>query len=828
MLSPVMQIDTSSTRASVKAVLGPTNTGKTHLAMERMLGFESGMIGFPLRLLARENYDRAVKAKGRRHVALITGEEKIIPPHARYFLCTVESMPVNRRFAFVGIDEIQMCADPDRGHIFTDRLLNCRGQHETMFMGAETIRPRIRQLVPEAEYISRPRFSSLTYTGPRKITRLPQRSAIVAFSASDVYAIAEIVRRQRGGAAVVLGALSPRTRNAQVAMYQAGEVDYLVATDAIGMGLNMDVDHVAFAATRKFDGRFLRDLNAQELAQIGGRAGRHMNDGTFGTTGETGPLDPETVSRIENHTFDTLKVLSWRNEKLRFSNLAALRQSLAQLPELPGLTRAREADDERVLSILLEDREITKLATSADAVRLLWDVCRVPDFRKMMADEHPALLGRIYGYLMGARGRIPNDWFAAQVDRLDRIDGDIETLMGRIAGIRTWTTVSFHGDWLDDAAHWQDRTRQVEDKLSDALHQSLTQRFVDRRTALLVKQIKERRDLVAAVNAQGEVLVEGHFVGSLNGFRFVADAASSSMGTAERAVTGAAMRALRGESLRRIQAMETDGDDAFAFSDGVSAPWDQVLWRDEPVARLVRGPDVLRPAVDPLTSDLLEGEDRERIRCRVSRWLEAAVSLVLRPLLHAGKVDLPGAARGLVFQLTESLGSMPRASAETQIQSLSQDDRRRIRKLGIRLGRQSVFMPALLKPAQADLRGLLWAVHAGVDSAPPFPPQGRVSVPARVQGLWPFFEACGFRPVGRIAIRIDMLERLAETAWELSRKGPFAAGPQLMSLAGCGPDDMPDILRACGYRALRNKKKLSGDAEGGAEGVGAAKVGTEE
>ena len=418
-------------------MLGPTNTGKTHLAMERMLGHASGMIGFPLRLLARENYDRAVKVKGARRVALITGEEKIVPPEASWFLCTVEAMPVDRRVAFLGIDEIQMCADPDRGHLFTDRLLHARGELETMFMGAETIRPLLRRLVPGAEFVVRPRFSALTHAGPCKLTRLPRRTAVVAFSAADLYGIAELIRRQRGGSAIVLGALSPRTRNAQVAMYQAGEVDYLVATDAIGMGLNMHVDHVAFAATRKFDGRGPRRLTAAEMAQIAGRAGRHTRDGSFGTTAEIGPLDAELTQRIESHIFEPLTALKWRNSELRFASLETLRVSLGRMPERPGLVRAREADDELALAHLCTDSEIAGLARGPAAVALLWDVCRIPDFGKVAGEGHARLLGQMFRYLTGA-GQLPTDWVARQVDRVNRTDGDIETLMQRIAMTERW------------------------------------------------------------------------------------------------------------------------------------------------------------------------------------------------------------------------------------------------------------------------------------------------------------------------------------------------------------------------------------------------------
>ncbi len=788
-----MQIDTSRDRSRVLAVLGPTNTGKTHLAMERMLGHASGMIGFPLRLLARENYDRAVHIKGKRHVALITGEEKIVPAHARYFLCTVESMPVDRRVAFLGVDEIQMCADADRGHVFTDALLSARGDDETMFMGAETIRPLLRRLVPEAEFLSRPRFSTLTYTGQHKITRLPPRSAAVAFSAADVYAIAELVRRQRGGTAVVLGALSPRARNAQVAMYQAGDVDYLVATDAIGMGLNMDIDHVAFAATRKFDGRHLRELTPAELAQIAGRAGRHMNAGTFGTTADIGPLDRETADAIENHRFPPLASLFWRNARLQFTSLEALRRSLAVAPEEPGLVRAREADDEAALAALSADPDIARLATGADAVRLLWEVCRIPDFGKVMSDAHTRLMGRIYRHLTGPAGRLPTDWVADQVVRIERTEGDIETLAQRIANIRTWTYVSYRGDWLADAGHWQERTRAVEDRLSDALHERLTQRFVDRRSAILVSRLKERRTLTAVVDGDGEVLVEGHFVGRLDGFRFAADGTAA--GAAAKRVRGAALRALGGEIAARIGRLEADGDEAFALADGR-----RVRWRGADVGRLVAGPDVLSPGVEALASDLLEPDMRERVRRRLAVWLDGYVKARLAPLFEARRAPLDGAARGLVFQLCETLGSLPRRRAASQVAALGRDGRKALRKLGVRLGMESVFMPALIKPRAVEMRALLWAVKEGLGDAVASAP-GRTSVP-RADGVpHRFYEAVGYRPLGPRALRVDIVERLAAQAWKLSRGGPFAAGPALLSLAGCGAEDMTGVLAALGYRA---------------------------
>ncbi len=796
-----MQIITP--RSRVVAVLGPTNTGKTHLAMERMLAHASGMIGFPLRLLARENYDRAVRIKGAGSVALITGEEKIVPLGARYFLCTVESMPVEREVAFLGVDEIQMCADPDRGHVFTERLLGARGSEETMLMGADTIRPLIRRLVPEAEFVSRPRFSTLIHTGGGKTTRLPKRSAIVAFSAADVYAIAELIRRQRGGAAVVMGALSPRTRNAQVAMYQDGEVDYLVATDAIGMGLNMDVNHVAFAGLRKFDGRAWRDLTAPELAQVAGRAGRHMNDGTFGTTAEAGALDPEIAARIENHEFDPLREIYWRNPHLRFDSLDALKASLDERPTETGLVRARPADDEVVLEHLAREPGIVRLAAGADAVETLWEVCRIPDFGRVMSDAHARLLGVVYRHLTGPAGRLPTDWMAAQVARLDRTDGDIETLTQRIAGTRTWTYVSFRADWVDDARHWQERTRLIEDRLSDALHERLTQRFVDKRTALLVSRMKDRPELLAAVTAAGEVLVEGHHVGRLEAFRFVPDSGGEAdFGTAAaRSVSNAAGKALRGEIETRVRACERAPDTAFALVESETGLTGEIAWDGVAIARLAASPNLLKPDVELGTAELLEPDGRDRVLGRLRGWLERRIGTVMEALFAATAADLSGPARGIVFRLSETLGSMPRRTALPEIGALNRNARRRLGQAGVRIGRESVYLPAMVKPAQLRLRALLFGVHGRHPLPVPLPEPGRVAVPVDADMPRGYYEAVGYRPLGRLAVRVDMLERLAGKAWSLARSGPFALGPELLTMAGVGADDMSAILKRLGYRA---------------------------
>ena len=798
--------DAHDTAPRVTAVLGPTNTGKTHLAVERMLGHKSGMIGLPLRLLAREVYDRVVGRVGASKVALITGEEKLVPERPRYFVCTVEAMPLDRPVAFLAIDEVQLASHDERGHVFTDRLLHARGLDETMLLGADTIRPLLRRLVPGIGFVGRPRFSTLSHAGARKLTRLAPRSVVVAFSAAEVYAIAETLRRQRGGAAVVLGALSPRTRNAQVALYQAGEVDYLVATDAIGMGLNMDVDHVAFAELRKFDGRGPRDLTAAELAQIAGRAGRHMNDGSFGTTAGVGALAPDVVEAIENHRFPALKHINWRNSDLVFNSLGALIRSLDQPPPAHGLLRARDAEDYLTLKALAQDEAVAALATNPDAVRLLWQVCQIPDYRKIMADAHVRLLGRIYRYLAQGDGRLPKDWIEGLVTRLDRGDGDIDTLVARIAHTRTWTYIAHRTGWLDDAAGWQARTRAIEDRLSDALHDRLTQRFVDRRAALLARRMKHDGDLVASVESDGEVAVEGHFIGRLEGFRFVADDAAAPYES--KALWNAARRALKGEIARRAAALAGDHDRAFVIDERA-----RIMWRGAAIARLAAGPTPITARIEPLASDLLGGAALECVKRRLDEWLDRHLGQRIKPLRALADAladpgaatgnngQLGGAARGLAYQLVERLGSIARRGAARQIDALAARDRAALARLGVRIGREAVFLPAMLKPRQRAARALLWAVHAGARRVPPGPPGDALGCAVAKGVPRAFYTAIGFRVFGAYAVRLDAVEKIAARAHRLTQAGPFVPGADLVALAGGGGEAIGAVLGGLGFRA---------------------------
>jgi ATP-dependent RNA helicase SUPV3L1/SUV3 len=757
-----------------------------------MLGHRSGMIGFPLRLLARENYDRIVKLKGAGAVALITGEERILPEHPAYLVCTVESMPVDRRVAFLAIDEVQMAADPERGHVFTDRILHARGEEETMFLGADTIRPLLRKLVPQAEVIRRPRFSTLTYAGPKKITRLPRRSAVVAFSATEVYELAELMRRQRGGCAIVMGALSPRTRNAQVEMYQSGEVDYLVATDAIGMGLNMDLDHVAFARLSKFDGRAPRRLTAAEIAQIAGRAGRHMNNGTFGTTAEAGALDPELVDAVENHRFDPISAVYWRNTDLDFRSLEGLLRSLDRQPPAPGLMRVRDAEDHLALTSLARDPEVADRTRSRERLRLLWEVCQIPDFRKTLTDSHARLLAQVYGHLAGESGVLPTDWVADQVARLDRTDGDIDQLLQRIAYIRTWTYISHRADWLADARHWQERSRSVEDKLSDALHQQLTQRFVDRRHAMLSRRLAAARDFVSRVTADGEVVVEGHGVGRLEGLRFVPEQAGNS--EAQKSLMTSARRALAQELPLRLRRLETADDSAFGLSDSGLIAWDGTA-----IARLGAGDTALRPRIQLLPSELEDGPSRERVRRRLALWLDRHLRLRLGPLWHAREAKLMGPARGLLFQLVEALGALPRPMVLGQVNSLTDEDRKTVRQLGLRLGRETVWITGIASAEATRLKAILWAVHAGRTLTPPPALHGPSLVRDRALPDG-YYLAVGLRPLGGLAVRFEALERLSAAARALARQGPFAATESLRQTVDCAPEDLGPVFRDMGYR----------------------------
>lgn len=780
----------------ILAVLGPTNTGKTFFAMERMLAHKSGMIGFPLRLLARENFDRAVALKGADKVALVTGEEKIAPPNARYWICTVEAMPLDLDVDFLAVDEIQMASDPERGRVFTERLLNARGQSETVFLGAETARTLVCALAPRVEVLTRPRLSKLSYSGYRKISRLPRRSAVVAFSINEVYRLAEMARRQRGGAAVVMGALSPRARNAQVAMYQAGEVDYLIATDAIGMGLNMDVSHVAFAALSKFDGQRPRRLLPSEIAQIAGRAGRSMRDGTFGPTGELGAFDPDVIERIEEHRFQTLKRFYWRNERLDFNTTASLKQSLERPPPSRLLARGREGDDAQALAALMRDPNVEAKAKGKRAVSMLWDVCQIPDFRKTLTDSHARLLGEIYLRLL-SHDRLDPNWAETHIERLNRPDGDIDLLMARIANVRVWTYISHRVGWLDTSHGFQERARAIEDGLSDALHERLTQRFVDRRSATLVRKLADGSELLGGVDAEGVVVVEGDAVGRLVGFRFIADG-QGSFAEDKRAIESAAARVIATAIPDRVERFQKTSDDSLSLDDD-----GRLIWEGGAIARLKPGRLSRQPDIDLLSADALEGRYRDDVEARAAAWLAAWLARALAPLNKLAALELSPAGRGLAYQLIEALGFVARGEASQQINGLTKTDRKALADAGFRIGRFAIWAPALMRGRAMKARRLLWRLSGGADAAP----SKRTLTLTRPKDAEDFSALAlhGFVALGPRMVRADAAERLASTAHARATKGPFALDDALAATIKLAAADMPQVLDAIGFRAVKQE-----------------------
>jgi ATP-dependent RNA helicase SUPV3L1/SUV3 len=794
------------------AVLGPTNTGKTHYAIERMLGHRTGVMGFPLRLLAREVYDKIVALRGPSVVALVTGEERIVPPRAKYWICTVEAMPEGMGCDFLAIDEIQLCADPERGHVFTDRLLRARGLNETLFLGSDTMRGPIQTLVPEVQFVKRERMSQLVYAGSKKISRMPPRSAIVGFSVDNVYAIAELIRRQKGGAAVVMGALSPRTRNAQVALYQNGEVDYLVATDAIGMGLNLDIDHVAFSGTSKFDGRRMRPLAPNELAQIAGRAGRGMSDGSFGVTGEARPLDDGTAQAIMDHRFTPLKKLNWRSARLDFRSPQALIESLEASPTDEVLVKAREADDLRVLRSLSQEATVQARASDGKTVRLLWDVCRVPDFRGISHAEHASLLGVIFEHLF-ERGAIPDDFMARQVKRISRTDGDIDTLSKRLAFIRTWTYVAQRKGWVRDESHWRDETRAVEDRVSDALHERLTQRFVDRRTSVLLRRLKQKEALLAEVNDKGEVTVEGEFVGRLEGFRFSPD--NSAQGTEAKALQAASLQALAPQFHLRADRFYNAPDTEIDFTEQGG-----LMWGEYAVGKLVAGADALTPGIEVFVDEAAGPEVAQKVERRLQHFVTRKIAALFEPLQNLQNDEaLTGLARGFAFRMVEALGILPRAQVAQEVKDLDQDARGALRKHGIRFGQFTIFMPLLLKPAPTRLRLVLWSLANGLDMFPEAPPPGLVTVPTIADAPEGYDTMCGYRAAGERSIRIDMLERLADMLRGEDSRGGFEAKPDMLSITGMTLEQFADLMQGLGYRAEKGErvkvKKPQADAPAG-------------
>jgi len=793
--------------AHITAVLGATNTGKTHYAVERMLARASGVIGLPLRLLAREVYDRIVAEKGAPACALITGEEKIVPPHAMYYVCTTEAMPMTEieagKFACVAIDEVQMVGHKERGHIFTDRLLYARGTEETLLLGADTVRPIIEALVPKAKFVTRERFSVLSYAGHTKLTRLPKRSVIVAFSADEVYAIAELIRRNYGGAALVMGGLSPRTRNAQAELYQSGEVNYMVATDAIGMGLNLDADHVAFASLRKFDGQRKRYLRASEIAQIAGRAGRFRRDGTFGTTGNCLPLDDDLIPRIENHHFAPLQYAEWRNAELEFSSLENLRQSLAVPPGKKTLRRVAPVPDEMALERLIHFEEVTNTFRSTDTIRRFWDVCQIPDFRNLGPEAHARLLEEIYLTLDENDGRLPDAFLETNIKRLDHKEGTKEIISSRLSSIRTWTYIAHKHVWVENSKDWISRARQVENGLSDALHEKLVQRFVDRRTSSLLKGIGAKTQMDATVTETGDVIAEGHTIGQLKGLLFVPDASSTDVEA--KALQQTAVLSLAPEIDRRLTQISGCDQNALTLSDR-----GEVLWGDAPVGQLVPGDELLKPKLDliggklgsPVLCDLAVGRLRDFIGNEINQKFESLFAL-------KSMAEDPGSfqgARALASVLFENYGVILRRHNLKLVKDTDRVARGYLRNKSVKFGYYHVFLRDLMKPAAARLMSLLfsfaWDKDGGGDKQPFLPPNGMSSTPDDAKYSEQSLNKAGYTRYGPRIIRFDILTRLAEIILQATSNRDdkrFRIAQEMMSLLGCSYEEMRQVLEALNY-----------------------------
>jgi len=783
--------------ADLKAILGPTNTGKTHYAVERMLGHGTGMIGLPLRLLARELYDRVCQQKGAAACALITGEERIEPPTARYFICTVEAMPVQKRVDFLAIDEIQLAEDEDRGHVFTDRLLHARGTEETVLLGSDTMRPILRELELRVDTDTRERFSELRYAGPCKLTRLPKRTAIVAFSADAVYATAELLRRQKGGAAVVMGALSPRTRNAQVELYQSGDVDYLVATDAIGMGLNLDVDRIAFAERSKFDGRRHRPLTPAECGQIAGRAGRFRSDGEFGEVGDCPVFDEETVRRIQDHRFEPVSDIQWRNSDLDFRSIRTLIASLARPSSSPVLRQNPHALDEWVLRRMAEDEAIGPDVRGPARVRRLWDLARLPDFRKAGHEGHARLVLGLAETLADPDARLGNTAMARRLENLSSVQGDIAQLQTRLAAIRTWTYAAHREDWLENPAEWREKTREIEDRLSDALHGALTARFVDKRTTALLAGMKREQALVGEMGEDGEVSVEGHVVGKLTGLTF--EPASTARTLEGKAVRNAAQQAVRPILTERLKRIAGHDGLGLAFTEDGT-----ITFLTEPVAKLTRGADWLSPRVELAGGEHADPAEREAARLRIEEWVQDQVKKRL-PTHHAMKAadsakTLDGMARGLAFRVLES-GAAVDLRGDDPAHRLKPEERAGLKLVGLRAGRVAAYAPDAQKPAGQKLIAVLRTTHDGTRC--PAAPEGAGSFAIEEADGWSdaALLANGYLRFGKRAVRADLAERLG---WEISKKrreaekNAFQVPAELASIVSCPADAFADVLKGFG------------------------------
>jgi len=784
------------------SVLGPTNTGKTHLAVERMLQFETGVIGFPLRLLAREVYDKCVVKLGADRVALITGEEKIIPPRANYYLCTVESMPLDLNFEFVAIDEIQMCADPERGHIFTDRLLNYRGDKLTMFLGADTIKNIISELVPSSEFIYRGRLSKLIYTGHKKISRIQPRSAIIAFSVDEVYALAEFVRRQRGGAAIVMGSLSPKTRNSQVELYQSGDVDFLVATDAIGMGINMDIDHVSFSSLRKYDGKKIRSLRNTEIGQISGRAGRYTNNGSFGITGSCEVLTSEQIEKLENHKFDSVINIYWRNSNLDFSNINRFINSLNQNPTNKNLLRNRELLDENIFKYLTSENSELKFNNEHHHIETLWECCQIPDFTKSSYNEHTEIICSVFNFLTTGIGKITNDWIKKQVSNLDNLNGNIDAIANRISHVRTWSYVANKRNWVENHDYWIAKTKDIEDKLSDRLHEELSKSFVDKRISILSRGLKQEIELEAKISEKNEILVNGQLVGKINGLKISLNYSNNTLQSDIRSIRKAARNGSTKELQNKINTIIASPEKIQLKNDK------NIYWQDQIIAKIYPGKNYLSPDIKIIADDSIEPRDQQKILSSLNLWFKNMKNELLQDLIKIENNNSENSfIRGLCYQLFENNGVLKRDDVNSIIKELKQEDRLIIRKLGIKIGRYHIYQPKMLKPKAVSFKSILWNCfhHIEQNECPTF---GLNFIKNFSNQDKSFLLICGFETFKNYIVRVDILERLFLKIISSSKNNIYELTNEMLNLLGCTKEDFTELMLQMNYTLIKNKEKV--------------------
>jgi len=785
-------------KKKITAVLGPTNTGKTHLAIETMLSFESGMIGFPLRLLAREVYDKVINKISLDKVALITGEEKIIPANAKYFLCTVESMPIDKNLEFVGVDEIQMSADHERGHIFTDRLLNMRGEKLTMLMGSNTIKNIISRLEGDIEFINRERLSKLTYSGHKKISRINRKTAIIAFSAEEVYAIAELIRRQKGGAAIVMGSLSPKTRNAQVELYQSGDVDFLVATDAIGMGINMDLDFVYFSNLKKFDGKKLRRLNLSEIGQIAGRAGRYLNDGSFGITGECKEISPEEVELLENHNFENIKTLFWRNSNLNFNNPISLIKSLEEKPEVDWLRKVHECEDEKALKYFLKDQRIFNSKFDNKTLMLLWECCQIPDFVKKTYGNHFEVIGNVFKFLNSKNRLIPEDFMRIQLMKLDKLEGNVDSLSNRIANVRTWSYVSNKNNWVENQRYWIEKTKHLEDRLSDRLHEELTKTFIDKRASVLARGLKQDMEFKTEVLQNNDVKIDDQFIGKIKGLKLELDLKKGALETDIKSLKKAARQTITPELEKRIQSIIDTG--LIELNEDF-----KIYWNNFPIARLAAGQDYLNPDFDLIIDDIVEQNTKQKLNEYINRWIHTKINNVLKSLVDLKNIkENNSSIKALAYQLYENNGVLKREQVAEYLKNLQQNERKILRELGVKFGRYHVFLHQLIKPEPVSLRTLLWKnFHQKFHNLKP-PTFGLNFLDDKEKRNRNFMLLCGFEKFDSFFVRIDILERLFVLIINSSSKEntEIKIVPEMLNLLGCNKDNFKKLLQKMNYKVF--------------------------